>query len=193
MRRSPPPVLGDALDLRVSLRGIEPSVWRTLRVPAGVSLAMLHDILQRVFGWTDSHLHDFRFGDIRFGMTGIEDEMFSVDERAAPLGAVARAGSKFVYYYDFGDSWEHDVVVERVISGEETLRCTGGARACPPEDCGGVPGYEHLLQVLANPADEEYAEMKKWAPRGFDPEKFDVAAVNRKLAPLAKRLAKRRG
>jgi pRiA4b ORF-3-like protein len=117
--------------------------------------------------------------------------MFSVDERAAPLGAVARQGSAFVYIYDLGDDWEHDVGVERVANGGyETIVCTGGARACPPEDSGGAPGYEHLLSVLANPKDDEFASMKQWIPRGFNPEKFDVVAVNKKLATLSKRLAR---
>ena len=142
--RSLPPELGDVFELRVSLRHIRPEVWRSLRVPADVPLGVLHEILQISFGWHNSHLHDFHVGDIRFGMAGIEDEMFSVEEHAAPLGAVARAGSKLLYRYDFGDDWEHDIVVESVESnGDETVRCTGGARACPPDDCGGPPGYEH--------------------------------------------------
>src|SRR5579863_2120405 len=124
-------MFGDVFDLRVTLRDIDPPIWRALSVPAEVPMSVLHDVLQAAFGWTNSHLHDFHVGDIRFGMSGVEDEMFSVDERAAPLGALARAGSKLVYQYDFGDSWEHDLVVAGVTSGgEETIRCTGGARAC---------------------------------------------------------------
>jgi hypothetical protein len=191
--RSLPPSPGDIFDLRVSLRCIEPIIWRGLSVPADVPLAALHEILQVAFGWQNSHLHDFQVGDIRFGMTDVENEMFSVDERAAPLGAVAQEGSTFVYQYDFGDSWEHDIKVERVHrEGDETVRCTAGARACPPEDCGGAPGYAHLLEVLANPNDEEYAHLKRWVGRRFDPEKFELVAVRKKLATLSKRLARRR-
>jgi pRiA4b ORF-3-like protein len=189
--RSLPPSPGDIFDLRVSLRYIEPTIWRGLSVPADVPLAALHEILQVAFGWQNSHLHDFHVGDIRFGMTGIEDEMLSVDERAAPLGAVAQEGSFFVYQYDFGDSWEHDINVERVHRDrDETIRCTAGARACPPEDCGGAPGYAHLLEVLANPKDEEYADLKRWVGRSFDPEKFELVTVRKKLATLSKRLAR---
>jgi hypothetical protein len=156
-------------------------------------LGGLHDVLQAAFGWQNSHLHDFQVGEIRFGMSDVEDEMFSVDENAAPLGAIARAGSRFVYRYDFGDDWEHDIVVEAVAQdGDRTIRCTGGARSCPPEDCGGPAGYARMLEVLANPEDEEHAEMKQWAPRGFSPEKFDVAAVKKKLATLSKRIGRRR-
>jgi len=188
---SPPPSFGDVFDLRVSLSHIEPAIWRGLRVPADAPLAALHEVLQTAFGWKNSHLHDFRVGDIRFGMTGVEDEMFSVDERAAPLGAVVRVGSIFTYLYDFGDDWEHEIVVEGASHDRGSpVLCTGGARACPPEDCGGPPGYVHLLEVLANPRHEEHADMKRWAPRGFDPEKFDAAAVNKKLATLSKRLTR---
>ena len=131
--------------------------------------------------------------DVRFGMADVEDELFTIDERAAPLGALAWAGSKLLYLYDFGDDWEHDIVVERVGSGDdEAILCTGGERACPPEDCGGAGGYAHLLEVLANPDHEEHLEMKEWGPRRFDPEKFDLAAVNRKLATLSRRVARRR-
>jgi len=192
--RSPPPVFGDIFELLVTLRDIDPPIWRKLCVPAQAPLGVLHEALQTAFGWKNCHLHQFLAGDIRFGMSDVDDEMFSVDERAAPLGAIARAGSELVYEYDFGDSWEHSIVVERVTSrGDATLRCTGGERACPPEDCGGAHGYAHMLQVLANPRDEEHAEMKQWVPRGFDPEKFELAAVNKKLATLSKRLARRGG
>jgi hypothetical protein len=183
-----PPAVGDVFELRVTLRYIDPPVWRALRVPAELTLSVLHEILQTAFGWKNSHLHDFQVDNIRFGMADVDDEMFCVDERAAPLGAVARAGSKLVYRYDFGDDWEHEIVVKRVDSrGEPTLRCTAGERACPPEDCGGPPGFARMLEVLANPDDEEHGDMKRWAPRGFDPEKFDLVGVNKKLGTLSKR------
>jgi hypothetical protein len=180
-------------ELRVTLRHVEPPVWRAVRVPADAPLVVLHEVLQTTLGWTNSHLHEFRVGDIRFGILDTDDERFCVDERAAPLGAVARLGSAFVYHYDFGDDWEHDVAVERVVPrGEDTICCTGGARACPPEDCGGPHGYAHMLQVLANPRDEEHADMKLWAPRRFDAEKFDASAVNKRLLKISKRTARSR-
>ena len=189
------PEFGDVFELRVALRHLEPVIWRSVRVPADVPLGVLHDVLQVAFGWTNSHLHDFHVGDIRFGMADVEaDEIFCVDEHAAPLGAVAHAGSTFLYRYDFGDDWEHEVTVERITEGgdDEAIRCTGGARACPPEDCGGAPGYANLVSALANPKHPEHLELKRWAPRGFDPEKFDAVAVNKKLAALSKRLGRRR-
>ena len=186
--RSPPPAFGDVLEFRVSLRHIAPAIWRTLRVPADVPLSVLHEVLQVAFGWQNCHLHDFQVGDIRFSTVDTDDEMLAIDERGAPFGAVARAGSKLVYVYDLGDSWEHDIVVERVDQrGDPAICCTGGAGACPPEDSGGPLGYAHLLEVLANPKHEEHAELKLWAPRGFDPRKFNAAAVTKKLATLSKR------
>jgi len=192
--RALPPTFGDVLELHVTLRDINPPVWRALRVPAELSLAGLHEVLQIAFGWQNSHLHEFVVGDIPFGMHEAEDERLTVDERAAPLGAVARAGCELLYRYDFGDDWEHDVRIDRIDSGGvATICCIGGARTCPPEDCGGPPGYEHLLEVLADAKHEEHADMKQWAPRGFDAERFDLAAVNKKLAALSKRLARRQG
>jgi hypothetical protein len=182
----------DSLELKVTLRHIEPAIWRELRVPARLTLAQLHDVLQVAFGWMNSHLHDFTAGDIRFGMAGTDDEIFLVDERAAPLAAIAEAGATFLYRYDFGDDWEHDVVVKRTDRGSETeIVCIAGARACPPEDSGGPPGYAQMLETLADPKDEEYEEVKRWVGRGFDPERFDLRAVNKKLTALAKRFAPR--
>jgi hypothetical protein len=132
---TPPPSFRDAFQLRVDLANIEPAIWRQVRVPAMVSLAALHDVVQIAFGWQNSHLHDFVIGEIRFGMADVEDEIFSVDESAAPLGAVARVGATFLYRYDFGDDWEHVVSVERFLEdGADVIECISGARACPPED-----------------------------------------------------------
>lgn len=182
---------GDVYELRVALLHIEPTVWRGLSVPADLRLDVLHEVLQAAFGWKNCHLHDFRAGDIRFGMADAQEDLFLVDERAVPLGAVARLGSKLVYLYDFGDDWEHEIVVERVVHrGDASIRCTGGERACPPEDCGGPHGYGRMLEALAGAKGEEHEEMRRWAPRRFDAEKFDLAAVNKKLATLAKRVAR---
>lgn len=185
--------LGDAFELRITLRDIKPAIWRRVRVPADAPLGLLHEVIQVVFGWKSYHLHDFLIADIRFGSVDVEDEFFLVDESSAPLGAVTRAGSTFIYRYDFGDDWEHEVKAERVTEGgDEPLICLGGARAAPPEDSGGPYGYARLLEVLANERDEEHAEMRRWVGRGFDPERFDVAAVNKKLATLSRRLGRRR-
>lgn len=186
------PFSGSLLTLHVDLAHVRPKIWRRLVVPADVRLDMVHDILQVTFGWTNSHLHDFSVGEARFGMVDVEEEFLVVDECAAPLGAITEAGAKFIYRYDYGDDWEHIVHVEAISQNVEppTVTCTGGARACPPEDCGGPPGYENMLAILRDPKHEEYAEMRTWVGRKYDPEKFDLAAVNKKLGPIEKRLAR---
>jgi hypothetical protein len=177
----------DVCELEVSIRDIEPRIWRRVRVPAELTLGQLHDVLQIAFGWTNSHLHDFVARGIRFGMTDVEDEIFCVDEHAAPLGAVAEPGSSLLYRYDFGDDWEHEIVVNRVEDErQDVFVCTGGARACPAEDCGGVSGYASLVAILADPTHAEHREMRTWVGRKYDPEKFDRDAVNKKLARLAR-------
>lgn len=183
------PEMGDVFELRIQLRNVEPEIWRRLLVPAEVPLGVLHEVIQVAFGWQNSHLHDFLISDIRFGMVDVEDEIFKVDEFAAPLGAVANVGTRFLYRYDFGDDWEHDVIVEGASAeGDEGFACTGGARSCPPEDCGGPPGYANLLAILGDPDHPEHRETKTWIGRRFDPEKFDMVGVNKKLATLSKRL-----
>lgn len=190
--RDMPPEPGDVLELRVSLRDIQPEIWRGLRVPAAATLAELHRALQIVFGWDDYHLHAFEAGGIRFAPAIEDDWMFSVDERAAPLGAVARVGSSLVYWYDFGDDWMHDILVEHIDHDPQAgVSCTGGARACPPEDCGGPFGYQHLLEALADPDHEDHEQMVEWIGPRFDPEKFDASPVNRKLG-VRKRAARSR-
>jgi hypothetical protein len=191
-----PAGFGDVVELRVTLRDIAPGIWRRVRVSAEVPLNLLHEVLQIAFGWTNSHLHDFQIAGARFGMADVEDELLCVDECAAPVGAVAPVGAMFVYRYDFGDDWEHEVVVERIdeYRGDNSLAivCLDGARACPPEDCGGPSGYDRLLEILADPQHPEYREMKTWVGRRFEAEHFDVHAVNKKLAALARRLGARR-
>lgn len=112
------------------------------------------------------------------------------DERGARLDRLAAVGSKLTYTYDFGDNWEHRIVVEKVSTGDSTLTytvCTGGRRACPPEDCGGVWGYANLLAVLADPSDEEHETMLEWVGGAFDPDAFDRSMVTERLRAMTPR------
>jgi hypothetical protein len=192
------PTYGDSYELSVELRGIRPKIWRNLQVPLSYSLDEVSDVIQIAFGWENSHLHDFEVNGIRFGMSDVEDEIFAVDECGAPLGAIATLGSTFLYRYDFGDDWEHDVKVSGVVEYDgrkltcPTALCTGGARACPPEDCGGPHGYTRMLEVLADRNHSEYKDVKSWIGRSFDPEKFNIAAINKKITSLSKRIEKER-
>lgn len=157
--------------LRITLRDVEPAVVRVIDVPAGVTLAELHDLLQAALGWTNSHLHQFTAGDASYGVPDPDwDDLEVQDESAARLRDLP---ARFEYLYDFGDSWEHDVEV--LGQGEGTPGCVDGTGGCPPEDCGGAPGYEHLLRVLADPHHEEHADLRKWT--GELPS-FDQAATD---------------
>jgi len=170
--------------LKVTLAEIQPPVWRRLLVPAEMTLAKLHHVLQDAMGWTNSHLHCFEVDGRRIGMVGVEEDHPELeDERRVRLASVLpKKGAKLVYRYDYGDDWEHVVEVEDVPAPDRRLSyplCTGGGRACPLEDCGGAGGYENLLTVLASPEHEEHDEMLTWVGGHFDPEGFDANTVNR--------------
>lgn len=174
--------------LRVTLRHTSPPIWRRFIVPSEVDLGTLHTLLQAVMGWGNEHLHQFvahgaRISSPDFELDGRDGEEL-LDENATPLQQIApQGGDAFVYEYDLGDGWDHDVVVEAVreVDGGPLLWCLDGARACPPDDCGGVPGYERMLEALARPDAPEHAQAREWLGDTFDPEAFDARAVNREL------------
>lgn len=158
--------------LLVRLREVVPEVVRVIDVPAASTLPELHELLQAGVGWTDSHLHQFVAEDVRFGVPHEDSwDEAELDESGARLKDLPTA---FTYLYDFGDGWTHDVEV--MGSGGQEPGCPSGHGACPPEDCGGPPGYEELLRVLADPADEEHEQMRAWARtlRPFDQPTTDV-------------------
>ncbi len=176
--------------LKVGLRGAKPPIWRRLEVPADVSLARLHMVIQAAFGWDDSHLHVFETPYGRFGIAdadlGHRAEAPVTLEQVAPA-----AGGKLRYVYDFGDDWEHDIVVEKVLDRDPAAaypRCTGGRRAGPPEDCGGVWGYAELVEVMADPGHPEHQDRLEWLglddAAGFTPDRFDAEAVSQALSAV---------
>jgi len=168
----------------VELREIEPPVWRRIDVPADFTLAQLHRVLQIAFGWEDRHLHEFRFQGVAFGTPDPEAPPEMRNERKARLGGLVEAGMTGEYLYDFGDDWVHELRIESSGPADAAVTypvCTGGARACPPEDCGGVPGYVRLLESLFDPRHEEHATIRTWVGGFFDPEGFDANGVNRQL------------
>jgi hypothetical protein len=179
----------EVYQLKVTLLGIEPPIWRRILVSADSTLGQLHDVLQIVMGWTNSHLHEFRVGDdLVFGLPDPDREYPAGNELRTTLRQVAKQGSVILYLYDFGDSWEHEITVEQITPGDAGAAvptCVDGQRRAPPEDCGGVSGYAHLLEVLTDPDDDEHADMVKWVGGSFDPERFDLAAVNADLRALA--------
>src|SRR6266545_1868672 len=145
-------------------------------------------------GWTDSHLHQFKIGDARFAEPDHEYEPGPIDYRRLTLDQIARhRGSSCIYEYDFGDSWEHLIEVEDELPIESVHapvpRCLGGERACPPEDCGGPPGYAEFLEAIRDPRHPEHDGHLEWVGGAFDPETFDVERVNRSLGRFAPRPA----
>lgn len=187
--------------LRIALKGIRPSIWREVFVPSDIRLDRLHQVIQIAMGWEDCHLHEFSsgarglVGELRFGPSppraGFAADIGPRvrDEKKAALGDLAPTqGSKFRYWYDFGDDWFHDISVKAIGEakpGTPVPLCIKAAGACPPEDCGGPYGYMHMLDVLADPGHEEYAALRQWIGREFDPAGYDIAAVNEQLAKVA--------
>lgn len=182
------PAAAQIYQLKITLKDATPPIWRRIQVPSDTPLDVLHDIIQEVMGWEDAHLHQFKVGRTYYGQSypdDFDDVTRTRDEKTATLGQlVSKPKAKCVYEYDFGDSWEHEILPEKILPPEPGVRypvCLEGKRACPPEDCGGVWGYANLLRVIGDPEHPEYEEMMEWLGEGFDPEAFDVAAVNRAL------------
>jgi hypothetical protein len=177
-----------AYQLHVRLADIEPPIWRRILVPGQVTLAHLHLMLQVVMGWENYHLHQFIMDTTFYGEPDPEFADGMKDDRRTRLRTIARnVGESFLYEYDFGDSWQHVLTVEDIQSWTQKRlvpRCLDGARACPPEDCGGVSGYEHLLAALRDPRHLEHSEPRRWAGEHFDAELFSLQAANAALAVL---------
>jgi len=180
-----------AYRIKVGLRGAKPPIWRRLEVPADISLARLHTVIQIAFGWNNSHLHVF---ETPYGSFGTADaDLGHRPEAPVTLEQVAPAvNSKLRYAYDFGDDWEHDILVEKVLDRDETAtypRCTGGRRAAPPEDCGGTWGYADLVETLNDPEHPEHQDRLEWLgldhAADFDPDRFNAETVTQALSRLA--------
>ena len=148
---------------RIELLWIDPPIWRRIQVPEDITLDELSDVINAAMGWHGGHLHSFLIAGLEFGSADDQDLLDASIENETDVllrGLVEHQGEKFRYQYDFGDDWQDDVLIEKVFPAEEGIkypRCIKGRRACPPEDCGGVPGYLDLLEVAANPSHPEHA------------------------------------
>jgi len=171
--------------LKVTLSGIRPPLWRRVLLSPEITLGKLHRILQTVIGWEDAHLHRFlqdgrTYSDPRFEL---EDSV--LDEREMALGDILpESGSRLIYEYDFGDNWRHELLCEEIVASDEKVPyaiCINGAGACPPEDCGGPDVYSDLLRALKNPRHRDYKEVRGWIRDRFDPEAFNLEATNKRL------------
>jgi len=181
----------DIYQLKVTLKYSKPPIWRRIELPANTRLDHLHWILQETMGWTNSHLHQFIVGETYYGELHPDYESMGLDmedERKARLNQVAPAEkSKFIYEYDFGDSWEHELLVEKIGLPEKGVhypRCIKGKRACPPEDVGGMWGYEEFVAAIDDPDHPEHEMYLEWAGDDFDPEAFDLDEINQALEHL---------
>ncbi len=171
--------------LKVTLRGSKPPIWRRIQVASHITLGKLHDIIQTVMGWEGGHLHAFELWGEQYSTPGMDLDMLNED--LVRLNQVGGVKTKFSYEYDFGDGWEHQIVVEKVlppVEGQQYPICVKGKRACPPEDCGGIWGYEEMVQIMADPNHPEYEERLEWLGEEFDPEAFDLDAVNQLLSKM---------
>lgn len=198
--------LGTVHRITITLVGIEPKIWRTVEVPSEMSLRDLNQVVQVAMGWDGYHLYLFEIDGVKYGEPD-EDGWMDVHDPAVPVSAVAkRPGARFRYLYDFGDDWVHELVVDAVVDADPAVpypRCLDGARACPPEDCGGVGGYYELLEALRGTASEAWdeaddvgdgdgpdpREIREWLTwaAGYDPERFSVDAANRGLEGMSGR------
>ncbi|MFH1111087.1 MAG: plasmid pRiA4b ORF-3 family protein [Planctomycetota bacterium] len=177
--------------LKVTLKGSKPPIWRRVQVKDNIRLGDLHGVIQCVMGWDGGHLHQFIHQGQYFGAPSDDDEDSVTDEDKVRLSDLhLRAKSKFVYEYDFGDDWMHDIVVEKMLPVEKGVdypRCIDGQRACPPDDCGGIWGFYDMLQAASDPKHPEHEDYKEWLGDEFDPEAFDLEAKDATLREAFKR------
>jgi hypothetical protein len=180
----------DTVTLTVTLDHVEPRVWRRLEVPADCRFDTLHRVLNAAMGWLDLHLHEFDIAGVRYsdGVDMAVEADHTLSERDLAVGDVAQSGiRRFVYWYDFGDDWSHTVEIEALGPAEAGVfypRCTGGAGACPPEDCGGPPGFEELKRALVDPGHPEHEDLSEWFGGDADLDSFSIEATSALLRQL---------
>ena len=177
---------GQVYQFKITLKGIRPPIWRRIQVPETYSFWDLHVAIQDAMGWLDSHLHRFEIST-SYGIKeeiGIPDEEF--DKEVLPgwkqklSDYFSMDNKKAEYVYDFGDNWAHTIELEKILPRDKDTKypiCIAGKRACPPEDCGGIWGYQRFLDIIMDPNHEEYNEMLEWAGGEFEPEYFNAEEV----------------
>ena len=174
----------ECYQLKITLNHIKPVIWRRFIVDSNIKLPDLHKVIQTVMGWTNSHLHQF-VKDKKFYSEPEEDSHSKyIDYRKIRLNQiVSNEKESFLYEYDFGDGWEHKIILEKILKNHKQKypTCVDGKRNCPPEDCGGPFGYENLLDALTNSKHEDHKEMMEWIGGGFDTEYFDIEEINEML------------
>jgi len=171
-------------EVQITLNDVKPAIWRDIIINSTITLPDFHKVIQTVIGWTNSHLHQFRVGDIAYSIPDEDSLMTCIDYKGVLLSTVLKKeGDKIYYDYDYGDGWEHTIVLNKIISSSSNKKplCIDGERSCPPEDCGGPFGYNDLVKVLSNQKGKKYKELIEWLGEEFDPEYFDKEAINELL------------
>ena len=172
--------------LKITLKHSRPPIWRRVQVRSDTTLGALHRVIQRSMGWNDSHLHTFTIKGNDYGQPDPYMEMR--DERSVEMRSLVSGESfKFSYLYDYGDNWEHEVLVENVLQADPAIKypiCIKAQRACPPEDCGGVWGYQGFLEAIQDKSHPEHEEQLEWAGGSFDPESTNLAEINIRLGDM---------
>ncbi len=178
--------MNKTLQFKITLKDSNPLIWRTLQVEDTYRMDRFHQVIQIVMGWQNAHLHEFSINNKSLGI--LLDDGFDLgeteDETKFFLKDFSlRKGGKFVYIYDFGDSWYHTLEILKVEESTDFfLRCIDGKRACPPEDCGGIYAYNELLDVIKKPSHPEYEDWIEWLGDEFDPAYFSIETINEELA-----------
>ena len=178
----------DVCQVNVTLQGIAPPIWRRILIPSAFRLDRSHLVIQGAFGWNHSHLHIFRAGGKAFEAI-YESSYEQEGQNETQVGLydlLMMGGGSAEYVYDFGDHWQHVIRLEERTLSEQPRgpSCIAGERACPPEDVGGVGGYERMLKVLGDPADDEYESFIEWLPENYDPEAFSVESANERIQDM---------
>jgi len=173
--------------LKILLKESKPLIWRRCLVPGNFTLEKLHKVIQIVMGWGNAHLHEFRVGDVSYSEPDADLGEHVKDQKKVTLSEIApKDRTQFTYLYDFGDSWSHEIIIEKIIPWQKKIQyphCIDGERACPPEDCGGIWGYKDLLRALKNPKTQEQKELVEWVG-DFNPLLFDVNDINTELKKI---------
>ncbi|MBE9076009.1 plasmid pRiA4b ORF-3 family protein [Romeria aff. gracilis LEGE 07310] len=171
--------------LKITLSGARPPIWRRVQVASDITLGKLHKIIQRAMGWYECHMHEFDIFGEAYGEPMPEYDLDIRSERNVRLNQVVTGEKfKFSYIYDMGDGWDHKILVEKVLPADPEVRypiCIKGKRACPPEDCGGIWGYAEFLEAIQTPDHPEHESMLEWVDGEFDPEHFDLEETNQQL------------
>lgn len=173
--------------IQIALKGFKPKIWRRILVPSDLLLSDFHKIIQTTMGWTNSHLHQFIKNRTFYSIKHADDDMWddnNVDYRKKKVrisDLIKAEKDKIIYEYDFGDGWEHDIILEKILPFDNKIKypiCLAGKMNCPPEDCGGIWGYYDMLEILKQPDHEEYENLIEWLGDKFDPEYFNKDKVN---------------